>query len=388
MISIVYFFNGKKGGISSVIRNMLTYADLLRFDNHVIITVESRNTSEPEFWDFPNVKSQVTFYYTRCSNFYRISKRLADLIPNEQSILITQDWLELGMISCLGLRNPVVQILHGNYDYYYNLAKLHQRNVDLYFCVSKAITERLESELIDKTIIDWRFPIPSNVLNLVEENGFITIAYFVGNLADSNKNYFLLPDIDRLLLSLDVSVNWKLAGDGMSNEDVFSIWPQDSRPRVEFVGYLSGDDICFFLRNCDLMVLPSKFEGLPVSVIEAMKQGVIPIIPFWGGALENIVIHGDTGFYVSDCKAEDFASIISMFQRNPHLRRVMPIKAKQRVDLIFDPEISIGLFEAEIIQLRSTDKPCFKAYGSRLDSKLIPDFVVRFVRAFKLLLSW
>ena len=45
--------------------------------------------------------------------------------------------------------------------------------------------------------------------------------------------------------------------------------------RVNFVGRISGHEEMFkFLKDCDLMVFPSKSEGLPRTLIEAMAVGL------------------------------------------------------------------------------------------------------------------
>jgi hypothetical protein len=62
---------------------------------------------------------------------------LAKLLPDDNAIVVTHDWLELGMVSNLGLQNPVVQFVHGAYDYYYELAQSHASSIDRFIAVAK-----------------------------------------------------------------------------------------------------------------------------------------------------------------------------------------------------------------------------------------------------------
>lgn len=48
----------------------------------------------------------------------------------------------------------------------------------------------------------------------------------------------------------------------------------------------------------DVLVLPSRFEGLPLTVLEAMRLGVVPLASDVG-ALGEAVIHGETGLLVA-----------------------------------------------------------------------------------------
>jgi glycosyltransferase involved in cell wall biosynthesis len=65
--------------------------------------------------------------------------------------------------------------------------------------------------------------------------------------------------------------------------------------RVVFLGY--REDIPDLLAACDLLVLPSHFEGLPVSVLEAMAAAR-PVVATRVGGTDEAVVHGETGLLV------------------------------------------------------------------------------------------
>jgi glycosyltransferase involved in cell wall biosynthesis len=65
--------------------------------------------------------------------------------------------------------------------------------------------------------------------------------------------------------------------------------------RVRFLGYRS--DIPELLASCDLMVLPSLYEGLPISIMEAMAAGK-PVVATDIPGTDEVVVHGETGFLV------------------------------------------------------------------------------------------
>lgn len=56
------------------------------------------------------------------------------------------------------------------------------------------------------------------------------------------------------------------------------------------------------LADTDVMVLPSHYEGLPLSVLEAQRCGVV-VIATDVGAMDEAIAHGDTGFILpeADC---------------------------------------------------------------------------------------
>lgn len=54
--------------------------------------------------------------------------------------------------------------------------------------------------------------------------------------------------------------------------------------KVEWVGFTK--DVTGYLRKADVFVLPSYFEGLPNTLLEAMSEGLLPISRDVGGICE------------------------------------------------------------------------------------------------------
>jgi glycosyltransferase involved in cell wall biosynthesis len=381
-IKIVHFHNGKEGGVFSVIKNLINFQQSYSIENHIIYVINIDELNDFKIPVLPNAKSQKVFYYSSQFNFYYTCKQLAKLVPNDQAIIIAHDWLELGMVSNLGLNNPVIQILHGDFDYYYELSIKHHLNVDFILCVSSVISENLNKILKSDKVIDWRFPIPDMEKNKILFDT-LNIAYFVGDLKEERKNYSILPKIDFILSERKIKVNWLIAGGGLKESENRLLWNQSIDNRMEFYGFLDDIQINELLKKCNAMILPSFKEGLPVSVVEAMKRGVVPFISFWDGAVEGLVIEGETGFYADPLSAEDFADKIEFFIKNKELRNKMCSNAKRRADQIFNPVNSVEVFENIALSLKPSKGIKFKAYGSRLDNEFIPNFMVSLLRKLK-----
>jgi glycosyltransferase involved in cell wall biosynthesis len=382
-VSIFHFHNGKEGGVFSVLKNLLKFQQHEKIEHHIIYTIniaETKNFNPPEI---QNAVSQNVFYYSLNWNFYFTCKKLAKILPNENAIIIANDWIELGMVSNLGLKNPVIQILHGDYNYYYDLASKHNENIDFMMCVSPVIDKKSRLILNPKKVIDWRFPIKkSSVLN--EPQSGIQMAFFVGDLRDSNKNAQLLPKIDALLCEKNIQINWHIAGGKISQTDINELWNDSGRDRVKYYGFLNENQIHDFMSQCNTMILPSFKEGFPVSVVEAMKRGIVPFVSYWDGAVEGLVIEGETGFYAEPSSAVDFANKIEFIFKDKELRNKMSANAKSKADEIFDPVKSVNQFENLTSKLKPRKGMKFKAYGSLLDNELLPNKMVTFLRKLKI----
>jgi len=64
-------------------------------------------------------------------------------------------------------------------------------------------------------------------------------------------------------------------------------------------------NVADYLVNSDYFVLSSKMEGLPISLLEAMSMGIIPVSTPAGGVCD-VVINGVNGYISQTHNAEDF----------------------------------------------------------------------------------
>ena len=150
---IVHFHNGGGGGVLAVIRNLLLYRHHDGIKNHIIYTI---NKDQHPAFEIPKLKgaaSEQVFYYSPKWNFYYTCKQLTKLLPDDKAVIVAHDWMELGMLSNLGLQNPALQFVHGNYDYYYELAKKHEQSVDRFIAVSPVIYNQLCALLPNRKMI-------------------------------------------------------------------------------------------------------------------------------------------------------------------------------------------------------------------------------------------
>jgi glycosyltransferase involved in cell wall biosynthesis len=78
---------------------------------------------------------------------------------------------------------------------------------------------------------------------------------------------------------------------------------------THFLGKVNN--VSDYLLNADAFVLTSKFEGLPISLLEALSAGVIPVCTPVGG-ITNIVTK-DIGFLSEDVTTETYLKALECF---------------------------------------------------------------------------
>lgn len=98
--------------------------------------------------------------------------------------------------------------------------------------------------------------------------------------------------------------------------------------RVRFLGH--RQDVPALLAACDLFVLPSLYEGLPLSVLEAMVAG-IPVIATAIGGTSEVVQDRKTGMLVAPGDAGALAVAIRAALADPASLRRLVSNAWERV---------------------------------------------------------
>jgi glycosyltransferase involved in cell wall biosynthesis len=97
--------------------------------------------------------------------------------------------------------------------------------------------------------------------------------------------------------------------------------------RLRRLGY--REDVPALLAAADIFVLPSHFEGLPMSVIEAMLTGLPVVATNISGPREQVV-EGETGFLVPPFAAAPLGVALDRLARDPALRARMGAAGRER----------------------------------------------------------
>lgn len=381
-IRIYHFNNGGGGGVFSVMKTLLQFSTNADIENHVVYTI---NREKLPHFVTPQLDGAISvriFYYSPKWNFYYTCKQLAKLLPDDKAIIVAHDWLELGMASNLGLQNPVVQMVHGNYEYYYDLAKKHEQSIDQFITVSPIIYDKLSCTLPDrKADINYcRFPVPP-IKAIDKENEILKLFYCVRNLADDNKQFKILPLINAHLRSKGLNVHWTIIGSGIEKNAVENLMQQEKG--ISLFPSLSNKEVIELLPDHDVFILPSLLEGFPVAVVEAMKGGLVPLVTNWDTATEELIIEGETGYYFEPGNTDGYAERIAILNADRKLLRQLSANGIKKANELFDPFVNTKKIE-ELINCAATslnkNKPAKKVYGSRLDELWIPNFITTFLR--------
>ena len=128
--------------------------------------------------------------------------------------------------------------------------------------------------------------------------------------------------------------------------------------RCIFLGHRS--DIAELLAAADLFVLPSLYEGLPVSVLEAMAAGR-PVVATAIGGTDEAVTHELTGLLVPPSDPGALASAIRRLRSDPALAGRLAAAGRERVEREFSSLATAGsvmrIYDELLGQPRPADGP-------------------------------
>jgi len=125
-------------------------------------------------------------------------------------------------------------------------------------------------------------------------------AVFVGRLDRQKGVDILLPAAEQFLAATP-NATLLIAGDGPMRRRVERYCRQDDGPR--YLGFI--DDVPALLSAADLFVLPSRWEGWPLALGEAMSMG-LPAVGADSPGIRDVIDPGRTGLLVP---AEDPAAL-------------------------------------------------------------------------------
>lgn len=201
------------------------------------------------------------------------------------------------------------------------------------------VSEAARRKLLDQGIAEHKIRLIRNGVDLerfhpgeTAASGGARRVLFAGRL-DPAKRPHLLVDIASALRSRHGAIDFcfVVAGDGPQSQ---SLARRVRRAGLESVFLLRGHvaDLAPELAACDLLVVPSEIEGVPLAVLEAFASSK-PVVASAVGSVPELV-GPDTGFLVPRDSSEvaRFADAIATLLEQPQLRRKLGSNGRRLVE--------------------------------------------------------
>jgi glycosyltransferase involved in cell wall biosynthesis len=182
--------------------------------------------------------------------------------------------------------------------------------------------------------VDSVFTEPTSTLRA--RNGQPPTVLAVGRLARQKGFHDLIAAL-ALLRERQIVAQLVLAGDGEEEAalkelaDSFNLHDQ-----VRFLGSLTAAELAERYRLSDVVVLPSRAEGLGLTLIEAMFCGA-PVVGTRSGGISDVINDGVTGLLVPAGDAQSLAEAIARIICEPDLAQCLGSAGQAFVRHAYDP---------------------------------------------------
>ena len=217
-----------------------------------------------------------------------------------------------GSVTNIGVIQSDDPLVYRNLKPYFQLT-------DIVVGVSKEICRRLREDCgitAEKIrMIHYGIELPQDEEKPSRDPGRLRVLY-LGRFDQLQKRVRLLEPITQRLRELDTNFHLTIVGDGperawlakMIRSNGLSDW-------IELRPALPYREISGLFKLFDALLLPSAFEGLPLSLLESMARGIVPVVTRLPSGSEEIV-HAANGILVEAENTDGYADAINRLAQN------------------------------------------------------------------------
>jgi glycosyltransferase involved in cell wall biosynthesis len=281
----------------------------------------------------------------------------------------------------------VVGWLQSDEAHYYESAYRLGRYWNRIVCVSDVIASRLEglnASLSDRVCRIYNSTVPS--ASVVAERDFLEHGrlrlVYMGRLVQYQKRVLDVIPLVHALERAGVPYRFTLIGtspDEATEQTLKEHLPEQlATGRVRLTGRLGRHDVFSELAHHDAFVLLSDFEGLPVSIVEAMACGCVPVVSTVESGVPEIVTHDANGLVIDGRDYRAWAAALDALRRDEARLHRLSNAARQTVlarlcsDRMADEFAAV--FEAVLqdIEHRRYQRPPALTWQNPFDDVLLP----------------
>lgn len=286
-------------------------------------------------------------------NDYRLPFQLARLIRAERfDVVHTHHWgifLEGALAGFLSRAPVLVHTVHGSYIVYphglasrlkvairHVLERLLARRFTRIVAVSDSIQAYIERDIgiPARHMITIHNGIRSESVLSAGENrkGGEVVFVTVGRLAAvKNQNMMIRAFAGLLAYHADAAL-W-IIGDGPERKNLAALVDQLAlNGKVQFLGYRT--DVDKILGDSDIFLMSSRYEGISIAILEAMRAK-LPVVATRVGGVPETVIDGDTGLLVESDDVNAMVAAMRKLVASRELRRAMGLSGNRLLDREF-----------------------------------------------------
>jgi colanic acid/amylovoran biosynthesis glycosyltransferase len=260
-------------------------------------------------------------------------------IPNYfPSACYAAQWAKLAGI-------PSVIILHNDNAMHHALvdefaAGHKERKVSAVIAVSKFLKQKIDEKKVTGVIteyITYGAPVPVKKANRLASDPLKLI--YAGRLNEHQKR---ISDVTLALCAAAREVSGTecmIYGSGEALESVLQIIDEKGKGLpVKYGGVLKSNEVQDHLLQNHVYVLLSDYEGLPISLMEAMAAGLVPVCTNMKSGVGEVIENRKNGFLIND-RDREFIKVIKELKTDLALWQTCSNEARSTIIHDFSQEV-------------------------------------------------
>ncbi len=218
-----------------------------------------------------------------------------------------------------------------------------------------AVSDRVAGDLVQS----WRLPADkvATIYNGVDLSryaprppagpGPVFRILYAGRLSDLDKGVLLLPPMLEQVVRDAPAVELLVAGEGPDEKALREAFARrELDPRVRMLGAIDHAGIDRHFYEADCFVLPSRLEGCPNAMMEAMAAGCVPVAAGIRGSVDRIVEDGISGLLFRVGDAGRFADQVLRLHGDRDLWQRLSRAGRKRIEDRFTVDRMAGAYAA------------------------------------------
>jgi colanic acid/amylovoran biosynthesis glycosyltransferase len=325
-------------GPTTWIKRLLPYFKEKNIESRIIF-LAANDKDLPAYKYFVDEGFECKLIYWELFNDEKVKAILEDVKQFPPDIFITNYFaipLEAGKwIKKAGI--PTVMVLHNDNKYHYDLVKKYAANndetdVSSVVCVSNLIQEisqQIAPQHQSIKYIPIGAPVTSEVAGL-SADGELKVVY-AGRIDEKQKRISDVTHAFCLAAKEVPGTSYTIYGDGPAVPAVLDILNTKGKDLpVQFKGKLKSTEVQAHLLQNQVFVLLSEFEGLPITLMEAMSCGLVSICTNMRSGISDLITNNVEGILIDDRK-DEFVAAIKKLKESTALWTEMSQAARQKI---------------------------------------------------------
>lgn len=253
---------------------------------------------------------------------------------------------------------PTIGVLHSDQSFYRGLVDefalgLPSYRLSAMVCVSRFLEQTLQQQNIGEMVVRW-IPSGAPIANEMAQAPTDRLRFvYVGRLIEHAKRISELTHAFCRTVREVPGTEAIIVGDGPDRNSVEKIVTEEgSGLPVSFIGSLDSERVQEFLLTCHVVVLLSDYEGLPISLMEAMACGLPPICLRTRSGIPELVEHEATGLLVDD-RGDSFVAAVRRLRNETGLWQKLSLGARDKIEREYSVQVSAALWDDLIHELHT-----------------------------------